>query len=191
MASSRPYRITVRETLQKTVGASDRVGTRLELPPILPPAAMSGHLARVLGERGFAPDHGSPGSLSRSRDGVTARIDPATGEVDVSASGSVDLDLSDEGDLPGCSPCAERSRASIAAGLRRRLETQAGEAQRVLQNEVTDRLEGAIGELGCELERVANQVTASALKEKARSLGEIKQITQDPQTGSMTIVVAV
>src|SRR5262249_3052043 len=55
-----------------------------------------------------------------------------------------------------------------------------------LQRQVTQRLEGAITRLGCEIEGVVHKVTSEALKRKAAQLGEIKQITKDPKTGTMT-----
>jgi len=59
-----------------------------------------------------------------------------------------------------------------------------------LQRQVTRRLEGAIGRLGCEVEGVIHKVTVEALKRKARQLGEVQQITED-RDGSLTIVVKV
>jgi FtsH ternary system domain X5 len=188
LASSRPYRLTVRETLQKVLVAEDSVQTKLDLPPILPPGQTSEILAKVLKERGFT-EQGA--SLVRESGGVKTEIQPGTGEVKVSAQGSEEVDLSDEGDLPACSPCAERAKETLRVGLREKLTREADSRKRGLQTQVTDRLEGALGELGCELERVANQVTSSALKRKAALLGQIKQITQDPESGAMTIVVEV
>jgi hypothetical protein len=45
--------------------------------------------------------------------------------------------------------------------------------------------------LGCEVEGVIHRVTVEALKRKASQLGEIKQMTEDPKSGSLTIVVTV
>jgi hypothetical protein len=188
MASSRPYRLTVKETLQKVLVAEDSVQTKLDLPPILPPRQTGEILARVLKERGFT---GEGGVLVRERGGVKAEVDPGTGQVTVSARGGEAVDLSEEGDLPACSPCAERAREALREGLREKLAKEADARTRGLQEKVTERLEGALGELGCELERVANQVTSSALKRKAAALGQIKQITQDSESGAMTIVVEV
>jgi hypothetical protein len=188
MASSRPYRLTVRETLQKVLVAEDSVRTKLDLPPIVPPEQTSEILVRVLKERGFSPEGDA---LVRERGGVKAEIDPGTGEVTVSTRGSEDVDLSDEGDLPACTPCAERAREALREGLREKLNREADARKRDLQTKVTDRLEGALGELGCELERVANQVTSTALRRKAATLGQIKQITHDTETGTTTIVVEV
>jgi hypothetical protein len=188
MATSRPYRITVKETLRKILVAEDSVQTTMDLLPILPPEQTSAILVRVLKEHGFSEEDGQ---LVRSSGGVITEIDPGTGQVTVSAGSSEEFDESKEGDLPACPPCAERAKESLREGLLEKLANEADERKRDLQTEVSDRLEEALGELGCELERVANQVTSSALKRKAAELGEIKHITQDTETGAMTIVVEV
>ncbi len=43
----------------------------------------------------------------------------------------------------------------------------------------------------CVISPAVNRVTAEALKEKAAKLGQIKQISEDAQTGSLTIVLEV
>jgi hypothetical protein len=187
MASSRPYRIIVRETLRKILVADDFVQTKMDLPPILPPEQTSEILARMLQERGFRSEGDT---LVREHRGVKAEVDPGTGQVTVSARASEEVDLSGEGDLPACTPCAERARESLRQGLREKLESEADARKRDLQTQTTSRLEGALAELGCELERVAHQVTATALKRKAATLGEIKRISQD-SSGAVTIVVEV
>jgi len=75
--------------------------------------------------------------------------------------------------------------------LQRDLEKKVGDKTSGLQSKVTDRLEGQLGDLRQDLDKVVNRVTAEALKRKAASLGQIKEITEDPQSGSMTIVVEV
>ena len=42
-----------------------------------------------------------------------------------------------------------------------------------------------------ELGQAINRVTAEALKRKAASIGQIKHMTEDPQSGSLTITVEV
>lgn len=189
MAASRPYRLTVKESLSGTIVGDDHVRTKLDLPPVLPPEQTRAILDRTLRQRGFG---GDGDTLKRELGGVLAEVDTTTGGVKVSSLAEVDVELEAEGgNLPGCHPCAERARESIRAGLRLRLGAQMVDRQDELQREVTARLEKALPALACELERVANQVTSSALKQKAAQLGEIKEITQDEQTGRMTIVVEV
>lgn len=52
-------------------------------------------------------------------------------------------------------------------------------------------LEGKLRDLRAELDSIANRVTAEALKVRASQLGEIREITEDPETGSLTIKVRV
>ncbi len=71
------------------------------------------------------------------------------------------------------------------------LEKQAQRQAADLQTQVTDRLERELRDLRPELDQAANRVTGAALKQKAAQLGQIKEMTEDPQTGSLTIVVEV
>jgi len=48
-----------------------------------------------------------------------------------------------------------------------------------------------LGDVRKEMDEVVNRVTAEALKRKAAQLGQIKEMTEDPQAGSLTIVVEV
>jgi hypothetical protein len=42
-----------------------------------------------------------------------------------------------------------------------------------------------------ELNGAINRVTAEALKQKAAQIGQIKEVTEDPESGSLTIKVEV
>jgi hypothetical protein len=175
VATSRPYKVTTKEVVGKTVVAEDHVNIQLDIPPILPREQTGEILAGALKERKFV--EGEDGKLVRERDGVTVEVDPDGGSLTVSCEA--------EKQLPppsNPSPCGCRAAARLK-------EEQS--AHNDLQRKVTQRLEGAITRLGCEMEGVVHKVTAEALKRKARQLGEIKQITEDPKTGSMTIVVEV
>jgi len=71
------------------------------------------------------------------------------------------------------------------------LEKQAKDREAELQKQATDQLEAEVGELRKELDQAVNRATAEALKQKAKQLGQIKEMTEDPQTGSLTIVLEV
>jgi hypothetical protein len=174
MASSRPYRVRTKEVVGKTVVAEDHVKVQLDIPPILPRERTGELLADALKERKFKEDE--DGHLVRERGGVTITVDPEEGSMTVSAEAETKLPP----DNP--SPCSCRARARLH-------EEQS--AHNDLQRQVTRRLDGAIGTLGCEIEGVIQKVTVEALKEKARQLGEIKEITEDRKKGSLTIVVKV
>lgn len=186
---SRPYRVTVRESLQRTVVAEDSVKTRLEVLPLLGEAETQEILKRTLKERGFEEDGDK---MSREKGKIRTEIDPATGDVEVSSKDSRDIDESAEGDLPnsGCG-CAVRAKEALRQNLRDNLKNIANQKERDLQVEVTNRLEGALQGIACELERIANQVTGTSLRRRAQQLGQIKSITHDNEKGELTIVVEV
>lgn len=180
MAEGRPYRITTKEVIGKTVVAEDHVTSRLDVPPIVSREESADILRGDLRGRGFSDADG--GHMVRERDGVRVEIDPEPGD-----GGGPEVKVSSraEKDLPppsNPSPCGCRA-------VRRMREEQS--AHDDLQRQVTRRLEGVVGRLGCELEGVMNRVTKEALKRKAGRLGQIKQITEDPKSGSMTILVEV
>lgn len=173
MASSRPYRVTAKEPISDVVVAEDHVQVKLDIPPVASREETSEILSDVLKGRKF--EDGGDGKLTRERNGVKVEVDPDDGTVTVSAEA--------EGRLPpnDPSPCGCRAAAKLKTAENTRED---------LQKQVTNRLEGEVTRLGCELEGVANQVTKEALKRKAGRLGNIKQLIED-KAGGMTIVVEV
>jgi hypothetical protein len=188
---SRAYRIRVRESLRRVLRAHDRVSTQLELLEVLPPEQMAQLLADELKGRGFEE---KGGALVRKQNGVTVRVDPASGTVTVEAEASQEAAL--QGEKAGrayddVGPDAKKVQKQLREQLRKDLEKEAEQKAAELQSQVTDRLERELGELRRELDQAVNRVTAEALKRKAAQLGQIKEMTEDPQTGSLTIVVEV
>jgi hypothetical protein len=189
---SRAYRLKVRESLRRVIRAHDRVSTQLELLEVLPPEQMARLLTEELKGRGF--EGKKDGSLMRKQNGVTVRVDPQTGSVTVESEESHEAKL--EGEKAGrayddLGPSAKSVQKQLRQELRQDLERQAEQRAAELQSGVTDRLERELGDLRRELDQAANRVTAEALKQKAAQLGQIKEMTEDPQTGSLTIVVEV
>jgi hypothetical protein len=188
---SRAYRINVRETLNRVIRAEDHVSTQLELLEILPPEVMAQLLRAELEKRGFEL---KGEELVREQDGVRVTVDPATGTVTVHAESAEEVELKGErigwaGDHDGRD--SKRVREATKQELRKELEGKAGVHREKLQSQVTDRLEAQLGDIRKELHQAVNRVTAEALKQKAAQLGQIKEMTEDPQSGSMTIVLEV
>jgi hypothetical protein len=188
---SRSYRISVRECVNRVIKAEDRVSTQLEVLEVLPPEQMAGLLAEELKKHGFEEE---ANTLVRKEDGVTITVDPRAGTVTVSTEGSETTKV--EGERQGrayddVGPHAKQVRENLRQELQRELEKKVQEKTAELQGQVTDRLEGKLTDLREELDQVVNRVTAEALKRKAASLGQIKELSEDPQSGSMTIVVEV
>ena len=71
------------------------------------------------------------------------------------------------------------------------MEAEADRERERLDRVATDRLEGHLADVSRELNQAVNRATAEALKQKAAQLGRIKEMADDPETGSLTIVVEV
>lgn len=187
---SRAYKIKVKESLLRVIRATDHVSSTLELLEILPGEQMADLLAKELEGRGF---HRQGDLAVRDEgDGVTVEVDLKSGTVSVRAEDSEEVRLASERDgwtyeRQQREQAAERLRGEV----RKELEKQATSREGELQKQVTDRLEGRLIDLKAELDQAVNRVTAEALKRKAASMGRIKEIADDPQTGSLTIVVEV
>jgi hypothetical protein len=188
---SRSYRISVRESADRVIRAKDHVSTKLEILEVLPPEQMAGLLSDELVRRGFKREGDA---LVRRENGVVVTVEPECGVVTVAAESAekVSLESAKEGRAyDDAGPNAKRTRAQLREEAKRDLEKKAEEKETALQTKVTDRLEAALGGLRQELDQAVNRVTAEALKRKASQLGQIKELTEDPQTGSLTIVVEV
>jgi hypothetical protein len=152
---------------------------------------MAGLLAAELEAAGYRRDGDV---LERKQDGLVIRVSPGTGEVVVRAEACADVSL--EGDREGMAYDEEgRSAKSVRERMQRDLqsdlEKQAKTKESALQQQVTDRLEGQLVDLGRELDGAVNRATAEALKIRAAQLGQIKEISEDRDAGSLTIVVEV
>jgi FtsH ternary system domain X5 len=189
---SRAYRIRVRESLQRVLRARDHVSTQLEVLEILPADQMAQLLAEELERRGF---HRRGKTLSRRHEGITIQIDPETATVSVHAEAEdrVELEAEKHAVLDRDMGRAQTEKTAEAArqGLRRDLEKQAARKEAEIQQQVTEKLEGSLTDLRQELNQVVNRVTAEALKKKAAQIGQIKEMTEDRQSGTLTIVLEV
>lgn len=188
---SRAYRIKVKESLKRVVRAADRISTQLEVLGILAPEQMGELLRQELIGRGFQQ---KGDQVVRTQKGVTVTVDPAAGTVTVTS------ELSDKVNLEGEKEArvytdvglsADKTKQQLREDLREDLERQAKERQAELQKKATDKLEAELEGLRRELDQAVNRVTAEALKQKAAQLGQIKEMTEDPQSGSLTIVLEV
>jgi hypothetical protein len=187
---SRAYRIKVRESVRRILRARDGIGTQLELLPILPPEQMAELLAAELQRRGFSPQGQG---LARKRDAVTVTVQPESATVTVQAEAAERVQL--EANREGLVFEEGGSRKAVEKGLRRELRQELGQRAEqqtaALQGRLTEQLEAQLGNLRPELDQVVNQVTAEALKRKAAQLGQIKEVAEDLQSGSLTITLEV
>ena len=189
---SRSYRICVRESINKVIRAEDHVSTNLEMLEVLPPEQMAGLLSDELERRGFQRSEG--GTLIRRGQGVTVAVEPRTGTVSVRAETAENVEVEairDARVFDEASPQAQRLREKMRQEIKGDLAKKVVDKETEMQTAATDQLEAQLGGLREELDQAVNRVTAEALKRKAAQLGQIKHITEDPQAGSLTIVVEV
>jgi FtsH ternary system domain X5 len=188
---SRAYRICVRDSVRQVIRARDHVSTHLELLNILPPEQTAELLEVELEKRGFKK---VGNVLARQQHDVVVSVEPSTGTVTVKADVSDDVQIKAETTgyaLDEKGPSAKHVEQALRNELAATIKQKADARKASLQAEVTAKLEAQLGDLRQELDQVVNRVTAEALKRKAAQLGTIKQVTEDPQAGSMTIVLEV
>lgn len=188
---SRAYRVSVREARHRTVRASDHVRTQLEILEVLPPEQMAALLTDELERRGFARQGTR---LIRKQNGVTITVETTTATVTIAAEASEQTTIHAERSgqaYDDAGQHAEVVRENLKKQLEKDIERKVEEKTAGLQTKVTDRLEGELNDLRQELDQVVHRVTAEALKRKAAQMGQIKEMTEDPQAGSLTIVVEV
>ena len=189
---SRAYRIRVSESSRRILRAGDHVETCLELLEVLPREDMAALLKQALTDRGFRQDGDV---MKRSSDSTTVSIQLTTGVVRVESSVQAEVELTAEGQSWTDTDFGRRGQRhaeqTARANAQREIESEAQRRTEKLTEQATEVLEQTLRDLQREMDQVANSVTAEALKIKARQLGEIKQMTEDPESGSLTIVLEV
>jgi hypothetical protein len=188
---SRAYRISVKETVREVVRAEDHVSTKLEMLDILPAGQMADLLSAELIREGFERD----GDTVVRSDGETKiTVDLKTGIVSVRGESQLEVEVTGQRNATTWDdrgPHAKSVRDQLKEDVVRDLQQNVSEQEQSLQRQVTDHLEGQLANLRKELDRAANRATAEALKQKAAQIGQIKELTEDPESGSLTIVVEV
>ena len=189
---SRCYRVrqTVRvsDSLKRDVTASDEICSELEILEILPCDQMGQLLKQELENRGFEENESE---MVRTQDGVTVRVKPETGEVTIRIAEEQELQVEGSKETAVYGDPTETQRKQLRDQLKKELEDRVTQQTGELQRKVSSELEARLGDVSAELDNVVNRVTAAALKEKAKQIGQIKEITEDAETGSLTIKLEV
>ena len=186
---SRAYRATVKESARRVIRAEDCVRTQLEVLDLLPCEQMGELLAIELTQLGFIREGGQ---MIRDEGKVRTVIELASGMVDLSAVEDQDLEL--ERKKSGMTrddrgQTRKQLEESLKQPLADEIDEGVGRSQGELQQQITDKLESNLRDLRSELDQACNRATAAALKIKAAQMGQIKEMTEDPSSGSLTIVV--
>jgi hypothetical protein len=184
---SRAYRIQVQGSVERIVHLEDGVEGSLEMLPILPKERMSAILEGELVRRGYESD----GKVCKKAagDGISVEIDLDGQTVTVRAES--DLKQSVRVDVEGRS--ASIHDGAAREGLQNQADEQAlAQADReakAQEQKVTEKLEGVLKDLKGEVDRAVNKTMAEALKERARAMGEIEEVAEDEEKGTVSIKV--
>ncbi|EDM73838.1 hypothetical protein PPSIR1_14380 [Plesiocystis pacifica SIR-1] len=191
---SRAYRITISETLRRHIHVADGLQTQLEILEILPKEQTAELLKGELAKAGFTEVENEDGTKEWVRvdeDGVEVRVDPLEGTVQVRAQADEKVNIEREKQIRVYAENDAAMRERGQEALEAELEGEVSDREKNIQAELTRKLEGKLGDLRKELDRVANTVTAEALKRKAAAMGEVQEISEDPESGSLTIRVKI
>ena len=189
---SRAYRISLKDSETRSLKAGDEIGTQLEILDILPPEDMGAILREELTRRGF--QECEDGTMTRSDDSVTVTVDPCSGEITVKAHAEETVSQEAKREASGFNdvgPDEQSLRDRVKEQLKQDLDRKFEQEQSRLQNEATEKLEKKLEEIQPEISEIVNKVTRDALKQKAQQLGTVKEISEDAETGSLTIKLEV
>jgi hypothetical protein len=189
---SRAYRITVKESESRHLKAGDEICTQLEILEILPPEDMATLLKEELKKRGFQEE--DDGTMIRKDGDITVKVDPCSGEVSVKAETEATVNQEARREATGFNdvgPNERNLREKVKDQLKQDLDKKFDTEQSKLQEKATQELEKHLQEIQPEISEVVNQVTRDALKQKAQQMGTVKEISEDAESGSLTIKVEV
>lgn len=184
---SYPYRVVVSRSVQESVKGKDSSTNAISLTPILEEGRMRDLLTQALEKRGFEKQ--GDGTWKRTKDGIVEVFDP--GSMTITATSETEGEIKKEktveahGDAMNRNT-VERDRAHAEAEVGARLEKDLAitdEERRRKHDELTaaarKRLEESEKARVQDLNEATLDVYAEALKEKARTMGEVKEIKEN------------
>ncbi len=186
---SRVYRIRVAESARRHIRVDDGFQVQLELLNILSPEQMSELLATELEGLGFERD--GDRMHRNDEDGVQLEVDLENGTVTARLSAGEDVDLTVERTRGIEEERMAQGRARLEEDVKKELEREVDVARDKLAEATTELLEKKLRDLRKELDAASNRAIAAALKVKAKQMGQIQEISENAETGEITIKVQV
>lgn len=187
------YRVTVTRSVKETVKGKDESRNKITLTEILPQGRMRDLLTEALGKKGFEKQ--ADGTWKRTVGGVAEVFDPET--MEVTATAEVAGDIEKEKSVQAIGDArrerdvqAQRTHAEREVGARLEKELAVTEAERKakrqqLEQEARKRLEESEGRRMQDLNEATLDVYAEAIKEKAKTLGEVKEQKESRRDNGM------
>ena len=188
---SRAYRIQVSESEERVIHVDDSLETGIQVLDVLPREEMAELLGEELKEDGYEVEDGI---ATKTEDGVVTEVELATGKLRIAVEAEEEVELtSNENGVyyDDVGPGATASREALKKKAKAGLDQAEERAKEDLQSEITGKLEGVMGDIKGEVNKASGRATIEALKKKAAAAGTIKEISEDKDNGSVTIVVDV
>lgn len=193
---SRAYQIPVKASVSETIVGKDSISTQLDILGILPPERMGKLLLDSLTARGFTEDPCGT-SVSKDVDGVIVRVDGGgvvTAEVSLQKEVTVDADASVRWDTDYDTKSHEERRESEIQKAQEKVKdmvkNKLADKKDELTADATKQLEKALVNVRNDLDASILETTKNALIEKAKSMGEIVEQSED-KNGDLIIRVKV
>lgn len=176
---SRAITIQVSESVTRTIHVDDNVQTQLEILDIsLPSDQKREILEKILEEHGYQKEDDEV--WVRKDDDVDIRVSTKTLEVQVGVETTKEVTEQGEAtargydDVPS-GPTEKSEKARLRSTLERKIEVKEKKAQ----EELTRKLEKKVEDLKPELKEMAQKANKENLKQKARSMGEVLESSEN------------
>jgi hypothetical protein len=188
---SRAIRIRVSETVSRVVHVNDGLSAPVELLPVLPAERMQQALKAALDQCGWKVE-GDKASLDLG-DGVTAEVDVVDGKVTLRAEHEESVTEHVEHEAWGDTDYGPEGKQQAKAREAARAEGEARIAKREEERRaaVTALLESKLPALKELKNKFENRANLEALKEKARSMGQVEAVHEAEDGNSMSIRIKV
>lgn len=184
---SYPYRIRVSKAVSADVDAKDKVTQKIRLQPILDEDAMRSLLKEALKKQGFEEDE--DGKLVKEREtGERQVVDLESLEIETSLGANEEITKEKTLEVVG-DAYARDDRERMKEKHRKEAEERLDKTLKITDEEVDAKKQDLIAKIGDqlassqedrtrELHEAIQEVTAEALKEKARSMGTVMSVEE-------------
>lgn len=184
---SRAYRVSVSQSMTHHVCVDDRIEAKLEVLGILSPGRMAQLLGDALAERGFTV---ADGVAAREEGNVRVEVELVTGTVRVIATATDAVDIEVQRTINTYEEREQQMRDRVQAEVQVEVDRRKAAADRAAAQRAAEELEKVLAKVKPDLDAAVDAATRAALREKAASLGEILEVSENA-SGEMTIRVRV
>tara|TARA_Y100000589_G_scaffold77713_1_gene71468 strand:- start:1278 stop:1859 length:582 start_codon:yes stop_codon:yes gene_type:complete len=192
---SQTYKVRVKQTLRDTVSVGREWRQKIDLLQLLPADRMGGLLALELEKDGW--QRAQDGKVSKEHDQFDLEFDPVTRQLKIVYEQEKEVEMDVDREVNVYDYADDESRAN-REGHRKVIQEADGELQeevQLLEKEMLTELESTQDQMLEEIDKMIQEkvekAQIEALKEKAKSLGDIQSVSENTEAGEITIRVKV